>query len=130
MPPIDPAEVALCRKLLVTLHLNVPERRALPGGRARLSALVEAARGVLDAEGWLPPDLRPDDVFTGVLLEARPDGVWVHERHEVGVGRFSEVQSMRAVGLAEAVAARLRAEADPGPLGRGGVDGVPIDYRT
>lgn len=116
------SETGLCRKLLETLHLSVSERQALPDGRARFSVLLAAAADVLRAASWLPPTLRPSESFDGVVIEARPDGYWLHERHEVGVGRFSPVESRRAEGLAEAV------EAYPRSAGGAAVDGVPIDY--
>ena len=116
------SEAALCRKLLETLHLSVPERQALPGGRARFSVLLAAAADVLGSASWLPPERRPTEPFDGILIEARPDGYWLHERHEVGVGRSSSVASRRAEGLTEAVEAYLHS------AGGAAVDGVPIDY--
>lgn len=112
------SETELCRKLLETLHLSVSERQALPGGRARFSALLTAAADLLRAASWLPSGRRPTEPFEGAIIEARPDGYWVHERHEVGVGRFSPVDSRRVGGLAEAVETYLGSA----------VDGVPIDY--
>jgi hypothetical protein len=45
----DEQERALVRRLAERLHLSVPERRALPGGRARLSLVVDAiAEGGID----------------------------------------------------------------------------------
>jgi hypothetical protein len=58
-------EKELIRKLAATWHLNVPERRALPGGRAKASLLLDAIEEELCSGGWYPPDGKPEDDFRG-----------------------------------------------------------------
>ncbi|MEM9998565.1 MAG: hypothetical protein AAF809_12765 [Bacteroidota bacterium] len=120
----SPGELALCQKLLDTGHLNVPERRALPDGRARFSVLVAAAEAILHADGWLPrPETRSLD-FMGVRLEARGEQICLHEQYEVGVARFGPVHTRVMPSLTEAVRAYVEV------LGPHHIDGVPIDYTS
>ncbi len=117
---MDVGEVTILRKLLSTLHIDVPERRALPGGQARLSMLMVAAEEVLAEDGFLPPFLRPDHGFDGIVLEVKGDGYLVHRRREVGVGGYSDLVSEPAGDLEGA----LRAFIDVN--GCTNIDGVPI----
>ena len=121
-PPTE-AELRLARKLAETLHLHVEDRAALPGGVVRLSAVVAAIDVALREAPFFPPRVRgPDDSYTGVALERRPDGsVWTHERHEVGVGRLSAARSEPAASLPAAVERYFHA------LGGYSVDGVRVD---
>jgi len=119
-------EIALARKLAETLHLNVEERGRIPGG-VRLSAVVAAVREVLAAGVCFPRPLVPGAEYEGVVIEQRADGaVWTHERHEVGVGRLSQVHSVRAQSLDAAVTHYLRVAAG----GAGNIDGVPIQWQA
>lgn len=118
-------EQDLCRKLLAEHHLSVPERRALPEGRARFSVLVAAVQEALSHTGWFPVQLTPGrDIGEGAVLELREDGLWVHEQHEVGVMRYSAIRSFRVTGVAEAVRAYVEAN------GGGPIDGVAIDWQA
>ncbi|MEM6784043.1 MAG: hypothetical protein AAF624_09965 [Bacteroidota bacterium] len=125
MPDPDSlGEVALCQKLLDTGHLDVPERHALPDGRARFSALVAAAEASLRADGWLPrPETRSLD-FMGVRLEADGERTLLHEQYEIGATRFGPVRTRPFSNVAEAVRALLEI------LGPTHIDGVPIDYTS
>ena len=119
------SEEDLGRKLLVKLHLSVPERRELPGGRARFSVLVAVVQRALSDSGWFPFPLVPGrDIGEGAILEARNGEFWVHEQHEVGVMRYSPISSFRVSDIAGAVRAYIKAN--------GGVpiDGVPIDWES
>ena len=122
---MEQSEQDLCRKLLAEHHLSVPERRALPEGRARFSVLVAAVRETLSQTGWFPSRLRPgQEIGEGVVLELRDGALWVHEQHEVGVMRYSAIRSFRATGVAEAVRAYVEAN------GGGPIDGVAIDWQA
>lgn len=116
-------ESALAEKLLRTLHLNVPERSSLGGGRIRFSALAAAAEGYLASGRCLPEDWIPDLEYDGVVLELRDDGYWLHDRAEIGVMRFSPPRSRRAGSLHEAVRYYLERFGDGT-----GLDGVPIAW--
>jgi len=93
----------------------------LPDGKMPFTALVSAAGDILSEFKWLPRSGRPDGPFHGVVIEMRPDGYWLHEQHEIGVGRFSPVKSWHVASLEEAVRFRVRF------LGND-IDGVPVDW--
>lgn len=122
-----PDDVALAGKLAETLHLDVEERARIPRGGVRLSDVVAAVRKVLDAGHCFPRHRIPGEGYEGVVIEPRADGtVWTHERHEIGVSRFSPVRSQQAASLEEAVTEFLRATA-----GRNaGIDGIAIDWHA
>ncbi len=48
-------------------------------------------------------DWRPDQPYNGVVIEARADGFMLHERREIGMASFSEVRSVPANSLNDAV---------------------------
>ena len=122
MSPAQDSELpGLARKLIETYHLSVPERAALPDGRMPASALVSAAGDILSEFKWLPSSSRADAPFHGVVIEARSDGYWLHEQHEIGVQRFSPRKSWRVASLEEAVRCRVHS------VGKD-IDGVPIDW--
>ncbi len=102
-PVMSDREAELTRKLADTFHLSVPERADLPGGRVRWSVLVSAVGESLAESGWFPKDWRPDQPYDGVIIEARADGFMLHERREIGMARFSEVRSVPANSLDDAV---------------------------
>jgi hypothetical protein len=117
-------ERELCLKLLKTLHLSVPERASLPNGHARFSVLVQAVGDALEQNGWFPFPLRPgSDLGEGVVLESRAGRVWVHEQHEVGVGRFGPIRSYAVSSVADGVRAYI--DANHGSP----IDGVQVAWR-
>jgi len=116
-------ERELCRKLLATHHLSVPERQALPGGRARFSVLVAAVQQTLAESSWFPYELTPgQDIGNGAVLESRDGQLWVHEQHEVGVMRYSTIRSFLVSDVSDAVRAYVDAN------GGAPIDGVAIDW--
>lgn len=122
---MEPNEQDLCRKLLATHHLSVPERQGLPDGRARFSVLVAAVQEALSDTGWFPFQLMPGrDIGEGAILEYRGGELWVHEQHETGVMRYSPIRSFRVAGIAEAVRAYIERN------GGSPIDGVAIDWQA
>jgi len=61
-----PDERTLVLKLVTTWHLNVPERRALPGGKARASLVIAAIQEALKSEDGFPPDGDPMTASMGL----------------------------------------------------------------
>jgi hypothetical protein len=123
-PPSE-SEIRLARKLAATFHLNVEERRALPNGEVRMSAIVAAVDASLRESPYFPPTVRPGEGFDGIIIERRADGtLWIHEQYETGVGRFGPVRVSPAQSLAAAVAFYIRA------LGPASIDGVPINWEA
>ena len=121
-PVMSDREAELARKLADTFHLSVSERANLPGGRVRWSVLVSAVGESLAESGWFPKDWRPNQPYNGVIIEARADGFVLHERREIGMARFSEVRSVPASSLDDAVRTLVAA------MFGDDIDGVRIDW--
>lgn len=116
-------ELDLAEELLRQFHLNVPDRRLLVDGRVRLSTLVAAAARYLDETHTLPEGWRAPMPYDGVVIERRGDDYWLHERHEIGMLRYSRVKTRKASDLTEAVRYHVQRFGEDGQL-----DGVPIDF--
>ena len=87
-------ERSLIRKLVATCHLNVAERKHLPGGVAKLSLILDAIEDELRDGGWYPAGLRPDDYFAGGLIERMPDNrCRIHWKSEVSFLRYDWMPS-------------------------------------
>jgi hypothetical protein len=118
-----PAEESLVRKLVTTWHLNVPERRALPGGKARVSIVIAVIQGALESEGWFPAGCRPDDEFNGGLIEVRAGGSCrIYWDAEVSMCRCERVSVDECRSTRDAVAAYVTKSWG------GNIDGVPLDW--
>ena len=116
-------EYDLLRKLVMKQHLNVPDRRALPGGKARFSVLTTAAAEVVVERGWLPVDWRPNGNFSGGLIERLADGSCrTYWKGEVACQRY-ELQAVRDFATPEEAAAHWLKTMFPD-----GIDGIPIDW--
>lgn len=121
---ISDREAKLIRELVETCHLGSAERAELPGGRVRWTVLVRAVGKCLAETGWFPRGWRPDQTFDGVIIEARDDDYVLHEQKEIGVARYSDVQSARTTSLEHA--ARTAIAANFGD----DIDGVQIDWHA
>ena len=129
--PPTTREVALARKLATHLHLNVEERRELPGGAVRMSAIVAAIEQSLSEVPFFPPQFRPGQGLS-LVIERRSDGsLWIHEQDEIGVQRFSPLRSTRVQSLTDAAQFYVSSQGSKGiegvPIGTS-IDGVPIDW--
>ena len=115
---------SLARKLAEKWHLNVAERRSLPIAGLPASAFVEAIRDILKASPWYPSDWpRDEPAYDGAVITPNELGFTIHERHEIGMMRFSDAMITQVATLEEAVRAFLKAtfKADD-------IDGIPIDW--
>jgi hypothetical protein len=121
----QPDEMELLRKLIIHGHLNVPDRRALPGRQAKASLLYVAIEQVIKQYGWLPTDWRPDDFFSGGLMEYRLDGTCrIHWQSEVGLSRYESGGVQTFPSIRDAAEVWL-----PKFFGaRDNIDGIPIDW--
>src|SRR2546427_4255855 len=118
-----PTELAVSRKLLETLHVNVPERIALPGGKARFSSLVTAVGVALAESPWFPKERRPDSRFTGAIIEFRSGGsYWIHEQHEASLLVHSATRSWQVESLEDAVREYIKHTCGES------IDGIQIDW--
>ncbi len=121
------SERDLCRKLIVSSHLSVPEREALPRGRARFSVIRELIRESLETDGWFPEPMEPGrDIGEGAVLESREGHLWLHEQHEASVGRFGPIQSREVASVDEGVRLFISACHGWNPT----IDGVSIDWES
>jgi hypothetical protein len=122
---MQPSERDLSRKLLAKYHLSVPERSSLRNGRARFSVLVAAVQDALNETGWFPFEWTSGrDLGEGAAVELRGGEIWVHEQHEIGVQRYSPVQSFRVADVAAAVRVYISAN------GGSPIDGVEVDWHS
>ena len=114
----------LARKLAEKWHLSVAERRSLPIAGLPASTLVEAVRDILRTNPWYPPTWRRDEpAYDGVVISQSEHGFAIHERHEIGMGRFSDATITEVATLEEAVRAFLMATFKPNDI-----DGILIDW--
>jgi hypothetical protein len=89
-----------------------------------MSAIVAAVEQSLHEIPFFPPHVRPGEGYD-IVIERRADGsLWIHEQHEVGVGRFSPVRTTRAGSVADATRAHISR------MGPASIDGVPIDWEN
>jgi hypothetical protein len=61
--------------------------------------------------------------YDGVVIKRRGDDYWLYERHEIGMLRYSLIESRKASDLADAVRYYVRRFGKDGQL-----DGIPIDF--
>lgn len=114
----------LARKLAEKWHLNVAERRSLPIAGIPASAFVEAIRNILKESPWYPSNWpRDEPAYEGAVITPSEGGFTIHERHEIGVMRFSDAVITQVATLEEAVRSLLKTtfRADA-------IDGIPIDW--
>lgn len=117
-------EKELVRKLVFTGHLNVPERKALPGRRVKGSLI----RAVVAEALWSGRPFRawwmPEDSMIGCVIEFRGDGpgrvAWTYDGIEGKQAGTREHPSTEAAAEALVLEARqLLGDA---------IDGVPVDW--
>lgn len=121
----DQEEYALTLKLLLTLHLSVPERKILPDQCVRFSVIILAIKNQLEEQGWFPHHLKDGDLIgSGALLESRQNTIFVHEQFEIGAMRYSPVETRKVSNIVEAIKIFLSHN------GETSIDGVKIDYES
>ena len=68
---------ALLEKLVVSLHLNMPERQMLGSDAVSVEEVAAVVKRLLDKNGVFPPNAKPwqlgEIVFEGFFLAKRPD---------------------------------------------------------
>ena len=80
----------------------------LRGVTIRFSAIYRSVAKALENDRFFPPELRPEDLGDGALIERAALFYRVHERSEVGQLRFSELSSRSYFSLRSALARYLR----------------------
>ena len=116
-------EKALTRKLVLTGHLNVSERKALPGHKARASVIYAVVEEALASGRYFRAWWLPDDSMVGCRIDYRGDGpgriCWRYTGIEGERTWAREYNSWQ-----EAAVALVR---DDWRFFGGEIDGVPID---
>jgi hypothetical protein len=116
-------EQPLIEKLAATWHLDVPERRQLPEGRAKASLFLNAIEDELRGGGWYPAGVTPDDDFAGGLIEMTPSGrCRIHWKTQISFSQFEATESVEYASCREAATVLLRS------LFGQEIDGIPIDW--
>lgn len=121
--PID--EKVLAGKLVATWHLNVPERRSLPGGRVKATLILDAIEEQLRSGGWFPADICPEEDFEGGLIELLRDGSCrIYWKSEFSYLRYTLKSIEEFATPRDAAIALVRAV-----FGEQ-IDGIPIDWQA
>lgn len=124
MPDVTP-ERDLIRKLIVDWHLNVPERKQLPGGKAKVSLMLDAIEDVINKHGCYPSGWRLDDDFSGAWIERQADGSCiVYFKAEYAMCRTTVVRKVSCNSPRAAAEVLLREEYG------NDIDGVPLDWNA
>jgi hypothetical protein len=105
----NPERTIIANKVLDILHPTAPWLQDTLNATVPLSSLVEVVRSTLAENHFFPPDLRPEALGDGAIIEQRGKYVYiVHERSEIGQLRYSEVSSRSYLFLRTAVLRYLR----------------------
>jgi hypothetical protein len=116
-------EKELVRKLAHTWHLSVPERKELPNRTAKASLLYDAIETDLCSAGWYPPTARPDDDFTGGIIELTNEGTCrIHWKTQVSTSHYESGEITSCKSPREAAEILLR------NLFPEHIDGIAIDW--
>lgn len=118
---------ALIEKLIVFLHLNVPERELLGSDSLSVEEIAAAVKRVFERNGVFPPQARPrkpgETVFEGTFLLKRPGGkvemAWQRSQ-SIKPTEVAERGSTEYGDLDEAISAFIHKE------WRDGIDSVRI----
>jgi hypothetical protein len=117
-------EKELIHKLVLTGHLNVPERRQLPDRKAKLSLIVTVLEEALQSKEWFTAWWLPDDSMIGCQITYRGDGptrlCWHYSGIEGERDAVRDFESYRQA--AEAIIQEAR------PFWSNNLDGILIDW--
>jgi hypothetical protein len=117
-------EREIVRKLVLTGHLSVPERKLLPGRAVKASLIRSVIEETLQSGSTFRAWWLPDDSMVGCEIEYRGTASGWVEHHYRGIeGERAGVREYENVAQA---AAALLVEAQPF-FGQA-IDGVPIDW--
>jgi hypothetical protein len=120
-----PSERDLIHKLAVDWHLNVPERKKLPGGQAKVSLIVDAIEEIVNDCGCYPAGWRLDDDFSGAWIERQADGSCVvYFKAEYAMCRTAVVRKVNCASARAAAEFLLCEEYGDD------IDGVPLDWNA
>ena len=102
-------QTIIANKVLDILHPAAPWLQGSLNTTVPLSSLIAVVRSTLAENQFFPPDVRPQALGDGAIIEQRGKHQFlVHERSEVGQLRYSEVSSRSHLFLRSAVLRYLR----------------------
>lgn len=105
----NPEHTIIANKVFEILHPDAPLLQGTLNATVPLSALITVVRSTIAENHFFPPDLRPEALGDGAIIEQRDKHLFlVHERYEVGQLRYSEVSSHSYLFLRSAVLRYLR----------------------
>jgi hypothetical protein len=124
------AREALIEKLVVSLHLSVPERGILGGTSVSFEEVACVVSRFLQRDGVFPPAAKQwqpgQTVFEGFFLLKRPDGTvrmtW-QRSHPIRPSELAECNSSDFDNADKAVAAFIKSEWSTG------IDGIAVSPR-
>ncbi len=121
---------ALLEKLVVSLHLNVPERQMLGSDSVSVDEVAGVVKRLLEQNGVFPPTARHwrpgETVFEGFFLVKRPDGkvqvAW-QRSNPIRPNELADQGRSEYADLEEAVSRFIQSEWSKG------IDGITLSRR-
>ena len=102
-----PEQFSLVMKLVGGFRLLADQR--VRDATIPLSVIIDVARTSLETGSFFPPDVRPEELGDGAVIERRgKHRFFVHERFETGQMSFSEIRSRSCFTLRGAVLRYLK----------------------
>ena len=119
----------LIEKLVVSLHLNVPDREILGARSISAKEIARVVKRLLETNGVFPPNAKPwapgDPVFEGFFLLKQPSGgmrlAW-QRHHPINPYVMADQGSSDFADVDEAISTFMRNEWS------NGIDGIGISF--
>ena len=126
---VTPRE-ALIEKLVVSLHLNVPERQTLGSDEVSVAEVATVVKRLLERDGVFPLNAKPrqpgEAVFEGFFLIKHPDGkveMTVQRPHPIRPYELAEQVTFECDDLDQAVRKFISSAWSKS------IDGIPLSSR-
>jgi hypothetical protein len=126
---VTPRE-ALIEKLVVSRHLNVPERQTLGSDEVSVAEVATVVKRLLERDGVFPLNAKPrqprEAVFEGFFLIKHPDGkveMTVQRPHPIRPYELAERVTFECDDLDQAVLKFISSAWSKG------IDGIPLSSR-
>jgi hypothetical protein len=121
----------LLEKLVISLHLNVPERQILGAGPVSAKEIATIVKRLLETNGVFPPKAKPwapgETVFEGFFLVKQPSGgvrlTW-QRQHPINPYVLADQGSSDFANLDDAISTFMRKEWS------NGIDGIGLSFSS
>ena len=113
--------VEAIHKLLLTIHLDVNERRVFGSEPLHLSELVQEIGNIVATKGRYPL-WDAEEEYSGVLIQRQGDGYFLRHKVESGVCRYTIVKEELHKECSSAATYAVR------HMFSNGIDGVPVEW--